>query len=138
MVRVELTVIAPADRVFARVEDLLPAGLEPIDPRLKIVGDDLRQQLREDRASAREGDAPGYHAPWYGWYYSPWDQVDLRDDRLVLFAERLPKGVHSYVYYARATTPGDFFVAPAHAEEAFFPEVFGRSDSGRFTVLGRE
>ncbi|MYE47677.1 MAG: hypothetical protein F4X25_13220 [Chloroflexi bacterium] len=138
VVRVELTVIAPADRVFARVEDLLPAGLEPIDPRLKIVGDDLRQQLREDRASAREGDAPGYHAPWYGWYYSPWDQVDLRDDRLVLFAERLPKGVHTYVYYARATTPGDFFVAPAHAEEAFFPEVFGRSDSGRFTVRGRE
>ena len=36
--------------------------------------------------------------------------------------------------YARATTPGDFFVAPAHAEETYFPEVFGRSDSGRFTV----
>jgi uncharacterized protein YfaS (alpha-2-macroglobulin family) len=38
------------------------------------------------------------------------------------------------VYYARATTPGSFFVAPAHAEETYFPEVFGRSDSGRFTV----
>jgi len=38
------------------------------------------------------------------------------------------------VYYARATTPGDFFVAPAHAEETYFPEVFGRSDSSRFVV----
>jgi len=52
----------------------------------------------------------------------------------VLSADRVPKGVYEYVYYARATTPGDFFVAPAHAEETYFPEVFGRSDSGRFTV----
>jgi hypothetical protein len=26
------------------------------------------------------------------------------------------------------------FVAPAHAEDTYFPEVFGRSDSGRFRV----
>lgn len=52
----------------------------------------------------------------------------------MLHAERLSKGVYEYVYYARATTPGDFFVAPAHASETYFPEVFGRSDSGRFTV----
>ena len=44
------------------------------------------------------------------------------------------KGVYEYIYYARATTPGDFFVAPAHAEETYFPETFGRSDSGRFAV----
>ena len=29
-------------------------------------------------------------------------------------------------------------VAPAHVEETDFPEVFGRSDSGRFTILGVE
>ena len=29
-------------------------------------------------------------------------------------------------------------VAPAHVEETDFPEVFGRSDSGRFTILGGE
>ena len=136
--RVTVTVIAPTDRVFARVEDFLPAGLEPIDPRLKIVPVELRRQLEEDRARALRGDAPKDYAPWYGWYYNPWDEVDLRDDRVVLLANRLPKGVHEYVYYARATTPGDFFVAPVHAEETFFPEVFGRSDSSRFTVIAGE
>ena len=138
VVRVELTVIAPTDRVFAKVEDFLPAGLEPIDPRLNIVGDDLREQLQADRSAALRGGAPSSYAPWYRWYYSPWDQVDLRDDRVVLLADSLPKGVHEYVYYARATTPGDFFVAPVHAEETFFPEVFGRSDSGRFSVHGAD
>ncbi len=61
--------------------------------------------------------------------------MDLRDDRITLYARTLPKGVHEYVYYARATTPGDFFVAPAHVEQSMLPEVFGRSDSGRFTVV---
>ena len=138
VVRVTVTVIAPADRLFAKVEDFLPAGLEPIDPRLNIVSPWLREQLEADRVEALRGAAPSYYAPWYRWYYNPWDQVELRDDRLVLRASRLPQGVHEYVYYARATTPGDFFVAPAHAEEAFFPEVFGRSDSGRFGVVAGE
>ena len=134
IVRVTVTVVAPADRLFARVEDFLPAGLEPVDPGLDIVPAWLRDQLRREQVEARQRNAPSYVAPWYGWYYSPWDQVDLRDDRLVLLASRLPEGVHEYVYYARATTPGDFFVAPARGEETYLPEVFGRSDSGRFAV----
>ncbi|MCZ2110275.1 MAG: hypothetical protein LC118_12035, partial [Dehalococcoidia bacterium] len=76
----------------------------------------------------------GYFAPWFGWYYSPWQHVDARDDRVTLFAGTLPKGVYQYIYYARATTPGEFFVPPVHAEESYFPEVFGRSDSGTFVV----
>ena len=134
VVRVTVTVVAPADRLFVQVQDFLPAGLEPIDPQLRIVSPYLREQLEEDRRDARQASATPYYAPWYRWYYSPWDQVDLRDDRLVLQASRLPQGVHEYVYYARATSPGDFFVAPAHAEETYFPEVFGRSDSSRFTI----
>ena len=133
-VRVKLTVLVPADRSYVTIEDLLPAGLEPVDARLRTVDPALKAKLEADRASAAQRQAGGYAAPWYRWYYSPWQQVDLRDDRAVLSADRVPKGVYEYVYYARATTPGDFFVAPAHAEEAYFPEVFGRSDSSRFTV----
>ena len=138
VVRVRLTVVAPADRLFAKIEDFLPAGLEPIDPRLNIAPVELRQRLQAERAESLRGSAPSYYAPWYAWYHSPWDQVDIRDDRVVLLASRLPQGVHEYVYYARATAPGDFFVVPAHAEESYFPEVFGRGDSGRFTVHGGE
>ena len=134
-VRVTMTVIVPADRSYVVIEDLLPAGLEPVDARLKTVDPALKLKLDTDRAQAAQRQAGGYAAPWFGWYYSPWQQVDLRDDRAVLTAERLSKGVYEYVYYARATAPGSFFVAPAHAEETYFPEVFGRSDSGRFTVL---
>ncbi|MCY4615635.1 MAG: hypothetical protein OXC71_04485, partial [Chloroflexi bacterium] len=135
VVRVELTVIAPHDRLFVLVEDFLPAGLEPINPRLNTVSPELIQKLDADRKAVGIGSAPGYYAPWYGWYYSPWQHVDIRDDRVELQASRLYRGVHQYVYYARATTPGHFIVPPARAEESYFPEVFGRSDSGFFTVI---
>ena len=58
VVRVRMTVVAPADRVFAVVEDLLPAGLEPIDPRLQIVRPELREQLLAERTEALLGEAP--------------------------------------------------------------------------------
>jgi uncharacterized protein YfaS (alpha-2-macroglobulin family) len=133
-VRVTLTVIAPADRRYVVIEDLLPAGLEPLDVRLRTIDPALKVKLDLERVQAAQRQAGGYVAPWFSWYYSPWQQADLRDDRAVLSADRLPKGVYEYVYYARATAPGDFFVAPAHGEETYFPEVFGRSDSSRFTV----
>jgi hypothetical protein len=133
-VRVKVTIIAPADRNYVVIEDLLPAGLEAVDARLKNVDPALKEKLEAERTQAAQKQFGGYMAPWFRWYYSPWQQVDLRDDRAVLQADRLPKGVYEYVYYARATTPGNFFVAPAHGEETYFPEVFGRSDSGRFVV----
>ena len=134
-VRVTMTIVVNGDHNYVAVEDLLPAGLEPVDARLKTTDPGLKARLDRERLASVQRKAGDYVAPWFRWYYSPWQQVELRDDRALLYADHLPKGVYEYVYYARATTPGDFFVAPAHAEETYFPEVFGRSDSGRFTVM---
>jgi hypothetical protein len=134
VVRVRLTVMVPADSSYVVVEDYLPAGLEPIDPSLAIVEPALRSQLQQELAAANRPDDLDYYAPWLRWYFNPWQQTDLLDDRVVLRASDLAKGVYEFVYYARATTPGDFFVAPVHVETSYFPEVFGRSDSGRFVV----
>jgi uncharacterized protein YfaS (alpha-2-macroglobulin family) len=135
-VRVTVTVMVSSDHPYVVAEDLLPAGLEPIDARLKNVDPALKDRLENDRLAAAKVRGGGtYFAPWYRWYYSPWRQTDMRDDRVVLSTNWLSKGVYEYVYYARATTPGDFFVAPAHAAETYFPEVFGRSDSSRFVVV---
>jgi uncharacterized protein YfaS (alpha-2-macroglobulin family) len=43
-------------------------------------------------------------------------------------------GVYNYSYVARATTPGEFVVPPAKAEEMYSPEVFGRSASDKVIV----
>ena len=44
-----------------------------------------------------------------------------------LFATRLSEGHHEFSYIVRATTAGTFRAAPAHAEEMYEPEVFGRT-----------
>lgn len=133
-VRVTVTVVAPADRNYVQVDDLLPAGLEPVDPHLKTTDPALAAKLDADRRTAAQANEGGYYAPWLRWYFDPWQHVDTRDDRISLYTPSLAKGVYEYVYYARATTPGDFFVGPAYAQESYFPDVFGRSDSGRFVV----
>jgi hypothetical protein len=134
VIRVKVTVVSEAERENVVVEDFLPAGFEPIDPQLKITDPALIAQLQAERERLNRPPEADYCAPWFSWYRSPFDEVALRDDRLVLRSTVLPKGVHEYVYYVRASAPGDFYVAPARAEEAQFPEVFGRSDSGRFVI----
>jgi uncharacterized protein YfaS (alpha-2-macroglobulin family) len=53
--------------------------------------------------------------------------VERHDDRVLLFATRLSEGAHAFSYVVRATTAGTYRTAPAHAEEMYEPEVFGRT-----------
>jgi len=41
----------------------------------------------------------------------------------------LSEGRHEFSYIVRATTAGIFRTAPAHAEEMYEPEVFGRTST---------
>ena len=72
--------------------------------------------------------------PWW-WWSRPWyDHENLRDERVEAFASLLWDGVWSYSYFARATTPGNFVVPPAKAEEMYMPETFGRSAGDRVVI----
>jgi uncharacterized protein YfaS (alpha-2-macroglobulin family) len=116
-VRVRVTMIADAARTGVALVDPLPAGLEAVNPALSVSttvppGEDEPTPLPIDDR-------------WWGW---PWfEHQNLRDDRAEAFASRLPGGAYEYTYVARATTPGEFVVPPAKAEEMYSPEVFGRS-----------
>lgn len=62
-------------------------------------------------------------------------RVESHDDRVFLYTEQLAPGVYEYEYYLRALVPGTFKYLPARAEELYFPEVFGRTNGGIFTVV---
>ena len=59
---------------------------------------------------------------------------NLRDERAEAFTSYLWEGAYEYVYICRATTPGQFVVPPAKAEEMYTPETFGRSGSDKVRV----
>jgi len=141
LVRVRVRIATHMERQYVAVSVPVPSGLEIVDTTLSTVAGQ-RETPKE------EGPGEGYEweseedlseeevlPPWATGFWSPFHHEERRDDRLVLFADRLPPGVHVASFVARATTPGEFVLSPAHAEEMYSPEVFGRSDGGAFRVL---
>ena len=68
---------------------------------------------------------------WGWWWFS---HTELRDEKAVLFATYLPAGTYEYTYQIRTGLSGAYKVLPSHAEEMYFPEVFGRGDGALFTI----
>lgn len=121
-VRVRLKMVADNRRYHVALVDPLPAGLEIVNPALAVSGD-----IPQDPTS------PSYRYGW--WWWGTWyEHQNMRDERAEAFATLVWEGVYDYTYIARATTPGDFVVPPAKAEEMYSPEVFGRSSSDRVVV----
>ena len=110
--------VVPTRRYHVALIDPLPAGLEPEVPELAVTG----APPPDDQDRSRR---PGWPGRWTGrWTWFEHD--NLRDERAEAFTSLARAGVHSYVYTARATTPGRFIVPPPRAEEMYSPETFGR------------
>jgi alpha-2-macroglobulin len=107
------------------VEDPLPAGMEAVDTSLKTTS-----QIGQNPALNRT-DKYSYFDGWGWWWFT---HSELRDEKVALFATNLPAGTYEYTYQIRAGVDGTFNVLPAHAEEMYFPEVFGRSDGSQFVI----
>jgi alpha-2-macroglobulin len=122
-VRVKLTMVNESRRYHVALVDPIPAGLEPMNPRLATTGP-IPTDPNEQKSRGR-----------YWWWYGPWyEHQNMRDERVEAFAALLWEGVHTYEYVARATTPGNFVVPPPKAEEMYMPETFGRGGSDRVIV----
>ena len=123
-VRVRLSLVAPARRYHVALVDPLPAGLEILNPELAVTG-----TVPEDNVdtSVTTYNASMYGRGYYYWRYQWFDHQNFRDERAEAFTSLLWEGVYNYSYVARATTPGQFVVPPAKAEEMYMPETFGRS-----------
>jgi uncharacterized protein YfaS (alpha-2-macroglobulin family) len=157
VIRVELEIVAPHDLYYLQVEDPLPAGAEAIDtslattslldqgPGLQPPGPvpvplDIAPAAGVGVAPAGRpvevapATAPSAPAaarpigdiwwPWWRWY----NRSELRDQKVALFADYLPRGAYLYSYTMRATQAGDYHVIPTTASELYFPEVYGRAD----------
>ena len=119
LVRVTLTLNLTKERRFVAVSDPLPAGFEPIESWFATSAASL---------SKEQDDQGDVDTDWMNWYErGGFDHVERHDDRVELFATRLSEGIHTFTYVVRATTAGTFRTAPAHAEEMYEPEVFGRT-----------
>jgi uncharacterized protein YfaS (alpha-2-macroglobulin family) len=119
LVQVELSIASGTPLEHIAIDDLLPAGLEIENPRLMTTAAEVAQQPRDGQIVNLFQDS----------------RLDMRDDRLVLIGNLSRAGTGTYVYTARAVTPGKFVLPPAHAECMYDMAINSISPGGTFEVL---
>lgn len=129
LVKVQLSIVVPETSYYVQINDPLPAGLEGVNGSLNTTS--FTERPPDPRGTV-VGQKSGYY-DWY-WRWGPFDNVEMRDTSTSLFASYMSPGTYVYEYYARATTPGEYMSLPANAALMYFPDVFGHSDGGQFTV----
>ncbi|MBN2305875.1 MAG: fasciclin domain-containing protein, partial [Anaerolineae bacterium] len=124
-VQVTLTIIAPNNLHYVVIEDPFPAGADAVNPNLNtssIVG--TRPTLNRDRPLSRG---------WGWWWFS---NIEMRDEKVVLYATYLPRGTYQFNYVIYPGLAGEYNVIPTTGQEFYFPEVYGRADGSQFTITG--
>lgn len=96
------------------INDLLPAGFEIENPRLKGKSD----------------------MSWLGEFERA-DYLDIRDDRLLLFTHAPASGKMTFYYMVRAVTAGDFKLPGVVAEAMYSPAFRSVTKTERVSVRAR-
>ncbi len=117
LIEVTLDIRNTKERRFVAVTDPIPAGTEPVETAFATTASDVAEEQRSNETTSF----------WTWWERGGFDHFERHDDRVDVFATRLSEGDHEYKYLLRATTAGTFIASPAHAEEMYEPEVFGRT-----------
>jgi len=105
-VLVRLIVSAPKEYEYVIVEDPIPAGCEV----------------------AEQGGYMPYE--WDRW----WSDMTIRDQKVAVFARRLPKASSTIEYHLRPQIPGDYHVMPTEVYSMYNPELRGSGAEARVTL----
>ncbi|MEM9776850.1 MAG: hypothetical protein AAF902_19875, partial [Chloroflexota bacterium] len=122
-VRVELTIVAKRDLVYAVIEDYFPAGTEAVDPNLNNASQFAEQGI----------DSVATDSYWW-WGSWSFDRIDYRDERITFTSNFLNSGTYRYTYTLNAIVPGEYQVRPTFGYEEFTPEVNGRAAGKVFII----
>ncbi len=127
VITVRVTINLSQEIYYFVLEDPIPAGTEPVNTSL----------LTTSQLSETPTIRPTYDPFWYwGWWV--WDHTEMRDEKVNLYADFLPRGTYVYTYQVQASVPGEFQTMPSHGYAFYFPEVFGRGAGTLFTVTPAE
>ena len=104
LVKIELTVTTPRDRLFVVLDDPLPAGFKALNFGLQTTDQSLKRYLDNEH---------------------PFRYSEYKDDRVLFYADYVEQGVHTISYLLSAEHSGSFNLPPSFASEMYTPEVFG-------------
>lgn len=105
LIEVELSIESKNDYEYVLIEDMKPAGFEPV----------------EVRSGWSYAGLPAYQ--------------EFRDEKVAFFADRLPRGRHNLSYRVKAEIPGRFSALPARIEAMYAPELKGNSQEWKARIV---
>jgi uncharacterized protein YfaS (alpha-2-macroglobulin family) len=126
-VAAQLTLVLPHDSYYVKVEDFIPAGMEILNRNLKTS----ELGLEETEVEVRFDDKDPFAEGWGWWLFN---EPQIRDDSILFSADFLPAGTYVLKYTLIPLQAGEYRVLPAHAWQAFFPEVQGTSAGAVFEI----
>jgi alpha-2-macroglobulin len=122
-----LTLVLPRDSYYVMVEDFIPAGMEILNRSLKTS----QQAIDSTDVEVQFDDRDPFADGWGWWLFH---EPQVRDDGILFAADYLPAGTYVLTYTLVPLQAGEYRVLPAHAWEAFFPEVQGSSAGAVFEI----
>jgi len=127
LVTARLTLTLPHDAYHVIVEDHIPAGMEILNRSLKT------SQLGADTTDVKVQfkDEDPFAEGWGWWLFN---EPQIYDEGILFTADYLPAGTYVLTYTLIPVQAGEFQVLPAHAWQAFFPEVQGTSAGTLFKI----
>jgi len=123
----QLTLILPHDAYYVMIEDFIPAGMEILDQNLKTS----QQGIDSTGVQVQFEDEDPFANGWGWWLFN---EPQIRDDGILFTADSLPAGTYVLTYTLVPLQVGEYHMLPAHAWQAFFPEVQGTSAGMVFEV----
>jgi hypothetical protein len=110
---------------YVALDDPVPAGLVPINSELETEG-----VLRDDDQQGTE------NANWrYGFYEFTPSHLELRNDIVRAFRDRVWPSSYRFSYLARATTEGTFWMRSSRISQMYYPDRYGKTMGKRITIL---
>ncbi len=119
---IRLPELADERRGYVAVTDRLPAGFEPVQPDLATVASAPQLESHHPFASAlRYSSSEPSH-------------IEMHDDRVNVYFDKVWGDSVAVTYLVRATTPGHFALPAAAGEMMYEPDGIGWSDAGEVTI----
>lgn len=123
----QLTLTLPHDAYYVTVEDFIPAGTEILDQNLNTS----QQAIDSTDVQVQFDDEDPFAEGWGWWLFN---EPQIRDESILFTADYLPAGTYVLTYTLTPLQAGEYRVLPAHAWQAFFPEVQGTSAGVVFEI----
>jgi len=118
VVDVMLAVKSDFDDKYVVIEDHLPSGLVPINPKFN------NEQASGGGEAAQTTNGKNYGS----------DNREVTKDGMIISVEDLSKGTTEFTYRARVVSQGEFNVVPAVAIKMYAPEIYGRTAVQKISV----